>query len=87
MKYFGMHYLVLLVVFGFGFGLGCQHRVGAAKSISPGREIIAEAACGQCQLGLAGDSCDLAVRIAGKAYFVDGTGIDDHGDAHTFFLF
>ena len=43
---------------------------------------IVEAACGECQLGLAGSSCDLAVRIDGKAYFVDGTKIDDHGDAH-----
>lgn len=41
-----------------------------------------EAACGECQFGLAGDGCDLAVRIGGVAYFVKGTGIDDHGDAH-----
>jgi Family of unknown function (DUF6370) len=43
---------------------------------------IVEAACGECQFGLPGKSCDLAVRINGKAYFVDGTGIDSHGDAH-----
>ena len=43
---------------------------------------IVEASCGECQLGLAGKGCDLAVRIDGKAYFVDGTKIDDHGDAH-----
>ena len=41
-----------------------------------------DAACGQCKLGLPGKSCDLAVRIDGKAYFVDGTDIDSHGDAH-----
>jgi hypothetical protein len=41
-----------------------------------------EAACGQCQFGLPGDGCDLAVRIDGTAYFVDGTHIDAHGDAH-----
>jgi hypothetical protein len=41
-----------------------------------------EAACGQCKLGLAGKGCNLAIRINGKAYFVDGTKIDDHGDAH-----
>jgi hypothetical protein len=41
-----------------------------------------ETACGQCKLGLPGKSCDLAVRINGKAYFVDGTNIDSHGDAH-----
>ena len=43
---------------------------------------IVDAACGQCRLGLPGNSCDLAVRINGKAYFVDGSGIDSHGDAH-----
>jgi hypothetical protein len=26
--------------------------------------------------------CDLAVRIDGKSYFVEGTKLDDHGDAH-----
>ena len=29
-----------------------------------------------------GNSCDLAVRIDGKTYFVDETKIDEHGDAH-----
>lgn len=43
---------------------------------------IVEAACGQCQFGMKGNGCDLAVRIDGNAYFVDGTSIDSHGDAH-----
>jgi hypothetical protein len=43
---------------------------------------LVEAACGKCQLGLPGKGCDLAVRINGKAYYVDGTDIDSHGDAH-----
>lgn len=43
---------------------------------------IVEASCGQCRFHLPGKGCDLAVRIDDKAYFVDGTGIDDHGDAH-----
>jgi hypothetical protein len=29
-----------------------------------------------------GKGCNLAVRIDGKAYFLDGTKIDEHGDAH-----
>lgn len=41
-----------------------------------------EAACGQCQFGLEGEGCDLAVRVDDDAWFVDGTSIDDHGDAH-----
>ena len=43
---------------------------------------IVEAACGQCQFKMEGKSCDLAVRIDGKSYFVEGTNIDSHGDAH-----
>ncbi len=43
---------------------------------------IVEASCGQCQFGMQGHGCELAVRIDGKSYFVDGTSIDSHGDAH-----
>ncbi len=44
---------------------------------------VVEAACGQCQFRMAEKSgCDLAVKIEGKFYFVDGTTIHDHGDAH-----
>ena len=43
---------------------------------------IVEASCGQCRFGMEGKSCDLAVRIDGKPYFVEGTSIDAHGDAH-----
>ena len=43
---------------------------------------ILETACGQCQFGMEGFGCELAVRIDGKPYFVDGTSIDSHGDAH-----
>jgi hypothetical protein len=44
--------------------------------------LVVEAACGQCKFDLPGNSCDLAIRMNGKSYFVDGTAIDDHGDAH-----
>jgi hypothetical protein len=40
------------------------------------------AGCGQCQLSLPGDGCDLAIELDGVAMFVDGSHIDDHGDAH-----
>lgn len=43
---------------------------------------IVEVSCGECQFGLKGKGCDLAIRIDGKSYFADGTKIDDHGDAH-----
>lgn len=44
---------------------------------------IVEVSCGQCQFGMTEKKgCDLAVRIDGKSYFVEGTKIDEHGDAH-----
>jgi len=60
----------------------------AAKTESPkGNNMsinqVVDAACGQCQFRITGKAgCDLAVRIDGKSYFVDGTSIHDHGDAH-----
>ena len=49
----------------------------------PSKKIqVVETACGECQFKLAGKGCDLAVRIDSTAYFVDGTDIDSHGDAH-----
>jgi Family of unknown function (DUF6370) len=62
------------------FGQTKQDSIGIPD---PNKKIqIVETSCGQCKLGLPGKSCDLAVRINGKAYFVDGTTIDEHGDAH-----
>ena len=44
---------------------------------------VVEAACGQCQFRMTEKSgCDLAIIIDGESYFVDGTTIHDHGDAH-----
>ena len=43
---------------------------------------VVEVACGECKFGMKGKGCDLAVRIDGKPYFLDGVKIDDHGDAH-----
>lgn len=44
---------------------------------------IVEASCGQCNFGMTSKKgCDLAVKIDGHAYFVEGTKIDQHGDAH-----
>lgn len=41
-----------------------------------------EATCGNCMYKMKGDGCHLAIKLKGKNYFVDGTNIDDHGDAH-----
>ena len=53
------------------------------KSVSQAEYILVEASCGQCQFGMKSKSgCDLALRMNGKTYWVDGTDIHSHGDAH-----
>ena len=44
--------------------------------------VQVKAACGICQFGQAGKSCELAVRIKKKTYYVAGATIDSFGDAH-----
>lgn len=41
-----------------------------------------EAACGTCMFKMQGKGCPLAIRMNGKSYYVEGTSLDDHGDAH-----
>jgi len=71
-----MKIITTLTILFFSFVLQAQEKKPELKS------QIVEVSCGECQFGLKGKGCDLAVRIDGKAYFVDGTKIDDHGDAH-----
>lgn len=62
---------------------GAQNTVAKISKPDPGKKIqVVETSCGECQFHMTGKGCHLAVRIDGKAYFVDGTTIDDHGDAH-----
>lgn len=41
-----------------------------------------EVSCGICNFAMTGDECSLAIRIDGKDYYVEGSAIDEHGDAH-----
>ena len=76
----------LFIFLFFSFAITSVYSQNAKDTMSipnPNKKIqVVEVACGECRLGLPGKSCDLAVRIKGKAYFVDGTSIDEHGDAH-----
>ncbi len=76
-----MKALISFLVFSFfsvqAFAQNNIHTADSSKAIQ-----VVDAACGECQFGLTGKSCDLAVRINGQAYFVSGTSIDEHGDAH-----
>jgi len=40
------------------------------------------ASCGTCNFKMKAEGCPLAIKMEGKYYLVDGTSIDEHGDAH-----
>ncbi len=64
----------------FLFSIVLVHAQSKKKLTKP---QVVEVSCGQCQFGMTEKKgCDLAVRIDGKCYFIEGTSIDSHGDAH-----
>ena len=78
-KIFPAILLLLMMCSCFLFG---QDKAKATPK-TPEINQIAGVSCSQCNFKLKTQKgCDLAVRLNGKAYFIDGTKIDDHGDAH-----
>ena len=76
-------FLISIVCVFFGSSVFSQKIDSTVMKPDPAKKIqIVEAACGECRFKLEGKGCDLAVRMDGKAFFVDGTDIDSHGDAH-----
>ncbi|SHI76679.1 DUF6370 family protein [Flavobacterium terrae] len=71
-----MKKIVLLLLTLVSFSVSAQEK----KEI---KDQVVEASCGQCNFGMTSKKgCDLAVKIDGHSYFVEGTKIDQHGDAH-----
>ena len=59
------------------------NQISEAQPVEASNARIVEASCGQCQFKMTEKrGCDLAVRIDGTPYFVDGSKMDDHGNAH-----
>ncbi len=77
-----MKRLIFILAFTFSAAFAGAQSQKPKAAVSKDKLQIVEASCGECKFGMKGNDCDLAVRINGKSYFVDGTKIDDHGDAH-----
>ncbi len=73
--------IAILVAFA-GLGAHAQTKPKKAAPVQTITKQTVEIACGECQFKMKGKDCELAVRINGQPYFVDGKGIDDFGDAH-----
>lgn len=77
-----MKKIVSLLSFSFMVLVAQAQTSSISKPDSTKKIQTVEASCGMCQFGMKANDCSLAVRIDGKSYFVDGTSIDQHGDAH-----
>ncbi|MBL4668601.1 MAG: hypothetical protein JKY30_05000 [Flavobacteriales bacterium] len=54
--------------------------VNAQKKVKTYKALTA---CGSCQFDMSSpNGCSLAIQIAGKTYWVDGSSISDHGNEH-----
>ena len=75
--------ILFLAICCFVITANAQHASGKMSMPDSTKKIlVVEASCGECNFKMEGKGCDLAIRINGKSYFVDGTAIDEHGDAH-----
>lgn len=60
-----------------------QHAASALPVADESKPMqVLDVSCGKCKFGMPGKSCDMAVRVDGKAYYADGVDIDQFGDAH-----
>lgn len=78
-----MKNIILMVFFAFiGIGTKAQEQPSKTTQAKVISNKVVEIACGECKFKMKGHGCDLAVRIDGKPYFVQGKDIDSFGDAH-----
>ena len=75
--------IAIIFFFCIAFSVNAQTKIKAAQTDTTiYKTQIVDAACGECKLGMKVPGCQLAVRINGKAYLVEGADLDDYGDAH-----
>ena len=66
--------------------LSIQHTLVLAQEQSESHKMkinmIVDASCAKCQFDKDDNACLLAIEINTEIFYVEGTSIDDHGDAH-----
>lgn len=79
-----MKSVLLAFIFSFFTFVGfAQNQSSTSTKPDPTKNTaFFDASCGKCKFGLESNSCELAIRKDGKIYLVQGTSINDHGDAH-----
>ena len=75
---------LLILIFILPISLQSQDTSKKELEFDPNLQVIeAKASCGICKFDMDGFKCELAVNIDGAKYYVEGTDIDDYGDAHS----
>lgn len=75
---------LLVLIFILPIALQSQDTSKKELEFDPNIKVIeAKVSCGICMFDMDGSKCELAVNIDGAKYYVEGTDIDDYGDAHS----
>lgn len=75
--------IAVLIFSVFGFSAMSQKTTEDLSTPDATKKIEqAKAACGSCMFGMAGKTCQLAVKIKNKSYYVDSVHIDAFGNSH-----
>ena len=75
---------LLILIFILPFSLHSQGTSKKGLEFDPNIQLIeVKASCGICMFDMDGFKCELAVNIDRAKYYVEGTDIDDYGDAHS----
>jgi hypothetical protein len=74
-----MKFLSLIFLAIISFSASAQNKgvIDTTKKVH-----TVKTSCGKCKFGMTGKTCDLAIKINNKTYYVEGAAIDDFGDAH-----
>jgi hypothetical protein len=66
----------------FSLSINAQEKKSTGKFDEKKKSYEVLASCGTCNFKMKAPGCPLAIKLEDKYYFVEGTKIDDHGDAH-----
>lgn len=55
---------------------------GALNKSNESIEGVYDVSCGKCNFEMTGNGCDLAIQVEGKNYYVEGSNLHEHGNAH-----
>lgn len=77
-----MKTIALLLSLSLGLFVNAQEQPKPLKLDKKKKVYYVLASCGTCNFKMKAQGCPLAIKLNDKYYWVDGTSIDEHGDAH-----